>query len=273
VLPTTFVGVLVLLAVVTPGILLELLRQRVWPTRNDTIFLETSRVLAAGVLLSAIGVLLMSVVAVVSPRAITDLHSAIVDPLYLANHLLLALSSIVLFLTLTATLAGIYSSIFLYPGISGPIAQESAWVSVFARLLDRLRREQVDELAGRTITTQVQVELKSGSVFIGTRDVYTVNAAMEGRELVLASPLFQVDAGGRIVALEAGWQRLIIAQSEIAMIRVRFAADASKVEPAAKESSSARARRKLDGLLSSPRWLAALLTAELLFPVLLGRIF
>ena len=272
-LPTTFVGVLVLLTVVTPGILLELLRQRAWPARNDSAFLETARVLAAGVLLSAAGLLLMSALAVVSPRAMIDLRSAMVDPLYVPGNLLLTLSSLVLFLAVSTTLAGVYSSIFLYPGIPGPIAQESAWVSVFARLLDRLNREQASELAGRSITTQVQVELKSGPVFIGTRDVYTVNEAMEGRELVLTAPLFTVKEDGSVAAMEAGWQRLIFAQSEIAVIRVRFAPHPNGAGSATEEPRSARTRRKLANLLRSPRWLTTLLLAELVLPALSGHIF
>lgn len=119
----------------------------------------------------------------------------------------------------------------------------------------------------------MQVELKSGPVFIGTRDAFTVNEAMEGRELVLATPLFTVKEDGSVVAMETGWQRLIFAQSEIAVIRVRFAPNPNGARPVTKEPRSARALRMLADLFRSPRWLALLLVAELALPALSGHIF
>lgn len=147
---------------------------------------------------------------------------------------------------------------------------ESAWVSTFSRLPQRLYEQQDESLAGFGIRTQLHVELTDGTAYLGIRDTYSADAALVDRELVLAPPLHMRHAEGSFEPVEPGWQRVIVPASQIRTIMVRFTRGAPSATPP--QLRGRRASRFFGALITHPRGLAVILGLEIVIPLAIGLV-
>ncbi len=86
-MPGTVVGVAFLLVVLTPGAILELLRQRRRPGRIDSTFVETVRVILSGVVLSGVSLLVVGAIATAAPSSIVNIRAMLLTSDYIPNNL------------------------------------------------------------------------------------------------------------------------------------------------------------------------------------------
>jgi hypothetical protein len=269
---STSIAIFVLMAV--PGIVLELLRRTARPGREESAFVETGRVLVGGVLLSTAALVCLGAVRSAVGSPISDPRLLLTQQNYVPDHLWMVVFDVALFIGVSSTLAALFFTLLPFGGLSGRIAPESAWVTVFARLVDRLHAEQPDALRGKKIITQLQVDLTDGTGYVGVRESYSADLAPEGRELVLAKPLFRVSSEGAIIELDESWQRVVLTNDKINSIRVKFSvADDESGNPAhrvVKASAGTVFQRTVHKVGGSPLGLLALLVAQLLAPLLIG---
>jgi hypothetical protein len=261
VVPTSLVSVTTFLLLLLPGIILELLRQRSHPGRADSVFVETARVLLGGAAITGVTLVLLGGIRTVAPAVLADPRGLLVKPHYVADHLWLTGWTVALFLLISLTVSALCCAIAPAPGLTGRIHMESAWVTTFSRLPQRLH--------GQTIHTQLQVELDDGSAYLGIRDAYSAEAAMADRELVLATPLHVRPADGQFVRLEEGWQRIIIPASQIRTIMVRFIGGTPSPTPATPPRGR-RILRFFAELTTDSGRLSIALALEIAVPVIIG---
>ncbi|MBQ1065232.1 hypothetical protein KBX39_00130 [Micromonospora sp. D75] len=258
----------IFLLLVLPGIALELLRQRSRPGRADSVFVETARVLFGGAAVTVLTLLVLGLIRTAAPAVMLDPRQLWLEPRYVADHLWLTVCSLTLFLLVSLTLATLCYALLPAPGLAGNVHMESAWVSTFSRLPQRLYGQQDASSPGFSIRTQLQVELTDGTAYLGIRDTYSADAALVDRELVLAPPMHVRRAEGSFEPLEPGWQRIILPASQIRTILVRFIQGAPSATPSPLRGR--RITRFFGALIIDPWRLAAILGLEILIPLALG---
>lgn len=158
-LPATALSLAVLLLLTAPGIWYELLRQRYRPGRKESAYLETGRLLLAGLLLSGTTLLLIAAVRFVAPAAVLDLRLLLTSDGYFAGHLRLAALNLVEFVILGITLAAAWLHATATTRPSSPTFPESAWSSAFARFPREASRTQGVPWSGKA---EVEVQLTDG---------------------------------------------------------------------------------------------------------------
>lgn len=273
-MPTTSASIAIFILTVLPGIVLELLRRTARPGREESVFLESSRVLMGGVVLSTAALACLGGVRTLVGHPIADPRLLLTQQNYLPDHLWTVVFDVALFIGVSSTLAALFYATFLYGGLGGRVAPESAWITVFARLAARVQAENVDALRGKTLVTQIQADLVDGTGLVGTRESYSADADLGGRELVLSKPLFTVSADGELTPMAESWQRVILTNDKISAIRVKFSAvDNTKAGPAHrldKPSAWTMAQRFARKAGRDPRYLVGLLLVQLMIPLTIG---
>lgn len=266
-MPTTPAAIAIFLLMVFPGIVLELLRLKARPGRRESIFTETSRILVGGVALSATSLLVLGGLRSLPRSPLPDPRAVLTDKLYVPDHLWSIGLATVLFLTLSTTFALLYFQLTPRHGLPGVIEHESAWVTVFARLAERAHAENADALRGKKLVAQVQVDLEDGSGYIGIRESFSADPALEDREIVLAAPLYRVSPDGERLPATDDWERVIITQDRIRAIRVRFVAEeACATDLTVHTPWIQRIQRLPNRLLASPGWTIGLLAVQIALP-------
>lgn len=266
-MPATPVAVAIFLLVVFPGIVLELLRLRARPGRAESIFTETSRILVGGIALSTVTLLVLGALRSLPGSPLPDPRAILIDRLYVPNHLWATGFGTVLFLTLAGTLALLHFQLSPRHGLPGAIEHESAWVTVFARFAQRAHTENAETLRGKRIVTQVQVDLEDGSGYIGTRESFSSDTALDNRELVLTAPLHRVTPDGEQLPFDSGWNRVIIAQDRIRAIRVRFTTEEAEEDTPPRRTPVAEVlNERVRRLVATPGRTACLLAVQVALP-------
>lgn len=273
-MPTTSAGIAIFILMVVPGIVLELLRRTARPGREESVFVETSRVLVGGVTLTIATLVCLGAVRTAVGSPIADPRRLLTQQNYVPDHLWTVVLAVALFIGVSTTLAALFFVLFPFGGLNGRVAPESAWVTVFARLAERLREENPEALRGKKIITQVQASLADGTGYLGTRESYSADLTPEGRELVLAKPLFRVSVEGELAALDESWQRVVLTNEKINAIQVKFSAvhddSGGPAHRMPKPSTGTLVQRALRRLTSDPLCLTGLLLAQLLIPLVIG---
>jgi len=211
VVPSTLSAVLVFLLLVAPGIAFELLRQRARPPRGDTVFVEISRVLLAGVVISGLVVVLLAITRSISPGWLVDVRSQLIQGAsYTAGNLDVIGVTVAAQLVLSLLLAVIGNRV-LTPHRGRVITADSSWHVILAHL------------AGRGLRPFLSVELKDGTLYTGYRAEYSTEVEPQKRDLVLSPPIkVRRPAASAATALPDDWQRLWIRGDEITTIAVSY---------------------------------------------------
>jgi hypothetical protein len=225
--PSTVGGILVLLMFVVPGIWHELVRQRVRPGRSDSAFIETSRILLAGALISTIAVAALMLAAWVEPKLLLDLRSALLDGKYVANHLALVLWTLAWFLTLAMTFGPFWLCCGPARAVEVTAFPESLWITYFARL-------PMQEMSFQLKFVELFVRTSNGQRYQGRLGAYSGEPDVPGRELALVSPLYYAssETAEWTELQDAKWNAVILKGDDIAEIRVRNVGPAVEQPPA-----------------------------------------
>jgi Family of unknown function (DUF6338) len=244
--PATVGGVAVLLLLVLPGLHYELLRESRRAGRDDSPFVEISRVLLSGSLLSTATFIILGIVRLWAPTAVLDPRILLEEKHYLADHLVLAGWSIGWFIVLALTFSALAAA--KWPNEPSLTAvTESSWITTFLRTPNTTAARR--ELPPPYV--KAEVTLKTGRVYRGMISDFSKNLEIADRELVLGNPLATVEADGILKALDTlPWQRLILPASEISSILVLYEARRDDTSDA---SSSQTLTRRADRLPASVR--------------------
>jgi len=142
VVPATIGGIVVLVLLVLPGLAFELIRQRRRAGRDDSPFIEVSRVLVAGLSLGAITEALLALVSLVGPRSIVSLPGLFTTQHWVTDHLLVSGWTAWAYGLVSVTLAALAAAVL--PGMNpdGHNHAESGWVTAFDRLPRLIRKAQ-----------------------------------------------------------------------------------------------------------------------------------
>ncbi|MFI7642298.1 DUF6338 family protein [Nonomuraea sp. NPDC049400] len=213
--PGSVAAVVIFLLIVTPGAAFELLWHRTRPRRDESAFIEVSRVLLTGVVFSGAAVVTLTLVQAIAPGAAADPVALLRDGAgYVRAQPAVVLRS-VLAVPLLGLLYGVAAHALLSRAASRRVAHETGWHTAFSRL------------AGATSRAFLSVQLKDGTTVTGFVVGYSTDADPAKRDLLLRRPI-SLRPPGKAVAtqLERSWQILTVPGSEISTIAVAYVGSA-----------------------------------------------
>jgi hypothetical protein len=250
VVPATIGGIVALVLLVLPGLAFELIRQRRRAGRDDSPFMEVSRILVAGLSLGAITEALLAVVSLAGPRSIVSLAGLFTTQHWVTDHLLVSGWTAWAYGLVSVTLAALAAAVLPGMNPSGHNHPESGWVMAFDRL-PRLIREAQHLVA--TPVARLSVRLTDGTVYVGDRAEFSVGPAPEGRELLLGGELLSRPPGAAKTEPAAGWQRILLREDQISDIMIQYVPGAALSAPPNSEPRPVRRlRRGVAKLLGRP---------------------
>jgi hypothetical protein len=228
----------------------ELFRQRRRWGRNDSTFIEISRVLVAGLSLGGITFTVLAAVSLVGPASIISLAGLVADKHWVVQHLLVAGWTAWAYALVSVTLAALAAAILPGANMTGGIHTESGWVTCFDRLP---RAIQETNFLPNVPGVRLSVKLSDGSVYVGDRAEYSTDLPLEDRELILGGQLaYQLSDESATKPLTQ-WQRVILRGDQISNIAVQYV---RRIEPAIGDlpvtSRLAWARRTCAKILARP---------------------
>jgi hypothetical protein len=209
--PTSAGAALAFLLLVAPGVAFELVRQQSRPPRTESVFIEISRVLLAGLLLTVLSVTLLALAAGILGAPLVDLAAWIREGnVYAHVHLPLAGMSIAIELAVALLLAIVLHDL-LKPAGARQVVHESGWHTAFSRI------------APPGTEVYLSVQLKDGTTVTGYRADYSTESDPAKRELTLRPPLtMRAPNASQAVPLSDEWQRLLLHGAEILTIAVTY---------------------------------------------------
>jgi hypothetical protein len=219
VVPDTIGGIVVLVLLVLPGLAFELMRQRRSAGRDDSTFVEVSRILVAGLALGAVTSTLLAFVSLIGPRSIVSLYGLFTSRRWITEHLLVSGWTAWAYGLLSVTLAALTAAIS--PGMSyvGLNHAESGWVTAFDRL-PRLMKTALE--LPETPIVRLSVRLTDGTVYVGDRAEFSVGSSPEARELLLAGELLSRPPGSSKAEPVSGWHRILLREDQISDILIQY---------------------------------------------------
>jgi len=224
VIPQTLGAFAAFLALVAPGIVFELRRERRRGRHQETAFREASRV--------ALGSLVFTLASLLALTGVQGLASLgglrlFVGPadwltrgeVYAREHLTLIVVSVAVELALACALATAFETFFARRrGEAATVQQRSAWAQAL----------RADRPRGTRAWAHAQLE--NGTSFYGYVRSYTPSGPLAERELVLEGEALscETDSGTKVIGED--WRRVVIPGSKITYLRVTYL-DAVTGEP------------------------------------------
>jgi hypothetical protein len=217
-LPSTFLGLLLLLWLVTPGFLFNLLAARRRILRPASTFEEITRVVLASVLFSTLAGLLVAVGLALIPRRGFHLGRAINSgPPYLRQHYLWVAGLLAAQVVVACLLALLANWILKWQmrrstGRSAPrLKAESAWTPLLSA-------------APEGTSAHVWLKLRGGVELRGKVVAFGHEIDVADRELVLGTPL-EMRSGAQEKPHELLWQHLVVEGGDIESLAVKYVRD------------------------------------------------
>lgn len=241
-LPASLGAAAAFLLLVAPGIVYELTRQRRRPTRQDSGFIEASRILLAGSFIAITTLVLLVLAGTAGNGFFVSPHDVLLHPTsYAAVHPARVLGTIAAYLAVAATSAVFAADCRTYGGSRSLIVPDSAWFL----MLERLAPTEAEVHLAATLT--------DGSAYMGRKVSFTSDPAIQDRELVLGSPLFARAAGAtKTVSMGEAWERLVLPGSQVATLAVSYVR-----KPASDEAVTVRTTSPVRWLHDARRNLSA----------------
>ena len=254
--PSSVAAVVVFLLLVAPGVAFELARQRRRPARQDSAFLEAARVLLAGVTLGLAGICLLGIARLAGPGALVVPSGLIAHTVsYTADNAARVLATVLAYVVVTLTLAVLAADCRPYGGSEYLIIPDSAWFMSLARY------------APEGSAVHLAATTADGTAYLGRKEFFTADPAMNDRELVLQPPLsYRAPGTSQTLPMADEWHRLILPASNITSLAISYVRDKEKVAPT---SESARLMRIVMRWRQTPWWKAALIALVVEFAVLI----
>ncbi|WP_143263180.1 DUF6338 family protein, partial [Amycolatopsis pretoriensis] len=208
------------LALVAPGIVFELRRERHWARRTETAFREAARVALGSLTFTMAAVLVLAALRAVSGgRLFLDTEAWLsTGETYARQHLTLIVVSVAVELALACGLAAAFDLVL------GRYGRERASVRQWSAWMEALR---LDRPSGTR--PWLHVLLDDGSSFFGYLRSYTPSGPMADRELVIegesltyqGKPLGGGDEFEKKVIGDT-WHRVVLPGSKISYLRVCY---------------------------------------------------
>lgn len=216
--PSTTSAVVVFVLLVSPGLVFELLWQRSRPRRDESTFVEISRVLLAGVMFSGLATLVMVVVGTLLPGAAAELPALVSEgSIYVARQPGLTLGSLSTVVVVAVCLS-IAAYDLLTPRNVRSIVQETVWYTAFSRL------------AAPGSRVFLSVQLKDGSTVTGYSAGYSTEPDPAKRDLLLTAPLtIRLSGHKDATPLDGAWQSMVLPGAEIRNIAAAYIASTQPV--------------------------------------------
>jgi hypothetical protein len=208
--PASTLSVATFFLFVAPGIFYELLRRRTRHPREETTFVEVSRIVLSSVLLTTGALALLALVHVATPRALLDPATLVRNgKSYVADHLALTGWSALAEFALATLLAIVFNDLYTAPDAM-PIYAISAWHGVAER-----------EASG--LQVNLSVRLKDGTEVVGHYLGSSIDTDPAKRELILGAPLhIRRSNAGNPEPLRPGWQRMVMSGGEISYLTAEY---------------------------------------------------
>jgi hypothetical protein len=211
--PTTTSAIAVFVLLVSPGLVFELLWQRSRPRRDESTFVEVSRVLLAGVVFSGSATLVIMILDVLISGTAPELPVLVGEGSdYVAQHPGLSLGTLITVVTAAVCLS-IAAHDLLTPRNARRIVQETVWHTAFSRL------------AGPGSRVFLSVQLKDGSTITGYSAGYSTEPDPAMRDLLLTAPLaIRLSGQKDATPLDSAWQSMVLSGAEICNIAASYIA-------------------------------------------------
>jgi hypothetical protein len=211
VVPGSWLSVLLFFLLVAPGLLFDLLSERRRAGFSESGFREVSRVVLGSLAFSGFAFALLVIVRIVHPAWIPD-PGRLLDPQdsYARDQYALVLRTLVLQESLALTAAWAWHIILAKKQGGATIRPISAWTQVFKR----------DCPKGHD--AYVRVRLEGGVIYSGLVANFSSDLEVDGRELILASPMASRTGEKPMTAVPGQYQRVVIRGSAIEVMSIEY---------------------------------------------------
>ncbi|MFE5939014.1 DUF6338 family protein [Streptomyces sp. NPDC056470] len=209
-MPTSFTAVLVFFLFVIPGLAYELSLRRRTPSRAESPFVETARVLLVGALATAVAIGLLAALRELRPGSLPSPSGLMADPgAYVVGHTELSAVGLACHLT-AATALALLAAGLVHQDTSGGIGGDDVWYELLYRQVPQGRRPRL------------VVALKSGGYRVeGFLHTMNTHPEIDRRELVLKSVEFlKEEQTSAPVPWPPQYVRLAIPAREIAWMAI-----------------------------------------------------
>ena len=232
-----------------PGISYELLRERTQHPREDSAFIEISRVLLAGTFLTACSIGILFALHSLAPHALIDLPAVIAGgSTYIAHHVTVTSWTIVLQLGFSVLLAVIVNDILVQHPVTTSIVGSNVWQAAFVRKRPR------------GCNVHLSVQMKDGTQVMGRWIANSNNSEPAKRELLLQGPMIiRLPGENATRQLDERWKATILPGEAITLISVAYIPDS-------KNETDVGAGERIRGWLAKHwlRWYPAAVTIVVL---------
>jgi len=209
--PSTIGALVIFLLLVTPGIAFELLWQRTRPRRDESVFVEISRVLLTGVLFSAAAAVTLAALAAVVPGAALDAVVLLRDGAeHLRQQAALALRTVAALVILALCYAVVVHDLLTAPP-SRRITPGTLWHTALGRM------------APAGVRVFLSVQLRDGTTITGYSAGYSTEPDPGKRDLLLAAPLaIRRPGAARSSSLDTSWQVMVVSGADVSTIAAAY---------------------------------------------------
>jgi len=212
VIPQTLGALAGFLALVAPGIVFELRRERRRGRHQETAFREASRVALGSLVFTLAAVLLMTAVQAAGAHLFVRPADWLTrGEAYAREHLTLIVVSVAVELAIACALAWGFEALFAHRrGEAATVQQRSAWAQAL----------RTDRPAGSRAWAHAQLE--NGTSFYGYVRSYTPSGPLTERELVLEGEALTCEKDEETKVIGEDWRRVVIPASKITYLRVTY---------------------------------------------------
>lgn len=210
-MPSTWLGVILFMLLIAPGLLFDLLGDRRRVTVKETAFRELGRTILASTAFGALGSLVAGLAHLALPERFADpaqLIGARAAEYVRSEATLVAASLMVQTLVAFAAVLAVHA--VLQHRTPARLRAVSAWHDVFR---DR---------APKGTVAFVRVRTRSGTVWAGVVYAFSPDLAVVDRELTLGPPLASSRTNSELKGVPDVWQRVVLRDSEIEWITVKY---------------------------------------------------
>ncbi|HEY9412211.1 MAG TPA: DUF6338 family protein [Jiangellaceae bacterium] len=212
-IPESLATLYAFLALVAPGLVYQLVRERVRPTIRETAFREASRVALTSLIFTTASILTLALIGRLAPQLVVDVNAWATSEDYVADHLWLAASSI-------------FAEVTLASGLAAASAK-------FVGKRDGKARRSIEKHGVRhqlfkggvpaDSAAWVLAELIDGTRVWGFVHYYTIDEGLDQRDISFSGPglIVQKDRDSEKKE-EEYWKHVVIKGSDIVSMKVAY---------------------------------------------------
>lgn len=209
--PSNWLSLLLFFLIIAPGLLFDLLSERRRAGLTESAFREISRIVLASLFFSGFAIAVLAVVRTVRPDWMPDPRQLLQHSNYIRNEYRLVTRTLVIEIGIALAASGFAHFLLSRREGGASIRPISAWTQVFKK----------DKPPG--YDAYVRVRLNGGSVYYGTVANFTSGQDTEGRELVLAPPLYaKANTDDEPSPLPGVYQRIVVSGNAVEILSIDY---------------------------------------------------